>query len=48
MPVIPIKSLTDPGLEPYAALTERQLRRDGLVIAESAPVIQLEIGRAHV
>ena len=43
MPVIPIKSLADPGLEPYAALTERQLRHDGLVIAESAPVIRLAL-----
>ena len=43
MHVIPIGSLNDPGLEPYAALTERQLRRDGLVIAESAPVIQLAL-----
>lgn len=45
MPIIEIKSLTQPGLEPFATLTEAQLRGDrncanGIFIAESPKVIE--------
>lgn len=41
MPIIEIKSLTQSGLEPFATLTEAQLRtNDNLFIAESPKVIE--------
>lgn len=48
MPVITIDSLSDPGIAPYAALTEAQLRNRldpsaGLFIAESPKVIAVAI-----
>ena len=48
MPVIEIKSLSHPGVEPYALLTEAQLRNrlhpdEGLFIAESPKVIDVAL-----
>ena len=43
MAVFPIRDLEESGLIPYAALTERQLRRGDTVIAESEPVIRLAL-----
>ncbi len=44
MPVILIGDLKAPELMPYAGLTEREARtREGLVIAESGPVIALAL-----
>lgn len=44
MPILPITTLSDPGVAPYASLTEAQLRNrltpdEGLFIAESPKVI---------
>ena len=48
MPVIPIDSLNNPGVEVYASLTEAQLRNRldpgrGIFIAESPKVINVAI-----
>ncbi|MBD5214690.1 MAG: RNA methyltransferase [Bacteroidales bacterium] len=48
MPIIKIESISDPGLDVYASLTEAQLRnrldeRNGIFIAESPKVIKVAI-----
>ena len=52
MPIIRINSLSHPGLEPYAALTEAQLRNrldeeNGMFIAESPKVIRVAINAGY-
>lgn len=52
MPVITVDSLTQPGLEVYASLTEAQLRNRldpsrGIFIAESPKVINVAIGAGY-
>jgi len=52
MPVITVDSLTHPGLEVYASLTEAQLRNRldpsrGIFIAESPKVINVAIGAGY-
>ena len=44
MPVVPITDLNQEGLAPYTALTERQARADGILIAESEMVIRMALG----
>lgn len=38
--IIEIKDISAPGLEPYTSLTDGQIRRTGIVIAESPKVIE--------
>lgn len=48
-----ITDYSDPALDPYARLTEHQLRRygkrdDGIFVAESAPVIRLALDAGYI
>lgn len=52
MPIIPISSLTYPGVEVFSTLTEAQLRRDiefnkGIFIAESPKVIRVALDAGY-
>ena len=52
MPIIPIDSLTQPGLEVFATLTEAQLRNNiepekGIFIAESPKVIHVALNAGY-
>ena len=52
MPVLPILQLSDPGLEPYARLSERQLSEGkltgrGLFIAEGEKVIRVALNAGY-
>ena len=52
MPIIPVTSLAQPGVEVYASLTEAQLRHrldpdKGLFIAESPKVIRVALDAGY-
>ena len=46
MRIIPVSDFDSPELDVFARVTEPQMRERGILLAETASVIQ--IGRAHV